>query len=84
MENCYGDGREYREGNRLLDNLQLHQVEWPAVDAAADIVCGNHEAVFQKSKSPGCENDENQGPVGADVHLLKLEVAVPGEGHENV
>ncbi len=48
MEHRYGDCREYGERNRFLDDFQLHQAEWSAVDAAADAVCGNHKAVFKE------------------------------------
>ena len=75
---------EHRERNRFLDNLQLHQAEWTAVDAAADAVGRNHKAVFKEGEPPGSEDDENQRPVGADVHFFKFEVAVPSESHENV
>ena len=75
---------EHRKRNRFLDNLQLHQAEWPAVDAAPDIVCGNHETVLQERDAPRSENHENQRPVGADVHFFELEVAVPGCGHKDV
>lgn len=77
-------GGEHRDGNGLLDNLQLHEAEGSAVDAAPDVVGGNHEEVFDEGDTPAGENHEDQRPVGADVHLLQLEVAVPGEGHEEV
>ena len=84
VEYRYCDGREDRERNRFLDNLQLHQAEGTAVDATADAVGGNHKAVFKEGESPGGEDDENQRPVGADVQFFELEVAVPSESHENV
>ena len=82
----HGDshGGEHRDGNGLLDDLQLHEAEGPAVDAAPDVVGGNHEEVFDEGDTPAGENHEDQRPVGADVHLLQLEVAVPGKGHEEV
>ena len=77
-------GGEHRDGNGLLDDFQLHEAEGPAVDAAPDVVGGNHEEVFDEGDTPAGENHEDQRPVGADVHLLQLEVAVPGKGHEEV
>ena len=79
-----GHGGEHREGNGFLDNLQLHQAVGPAVDAAPDVVGGNHEEVLDECHTPGGENDKDQRPVGADVHFLQLQVAVPGKGHEEV
>lgn len=52
MENGHCNRREHRERNRFLDNLQLHQAEGPAVDAAPDVVCGNHETVLQECDTP--------------------------------
>lgn len=84
MEYGHCNRREHRQGNRFLDDFQLHQAEWPAVDAAPDVVCGNHETVLQERNAPRGENHENQRPVGADVHFFELEVAVPSESHKDV
>ena len=84
MENGDCNCRENRERNRFLDDLQLHQAEWTTVDAAANAVGRNHKAVFKEGEPPGSEDDENQRPVGADVHFFKFEVAVPSKSHENV
>ena len=84
MENGHCNCREHRERNRFLDNLQLNQAEWPAVDAAPNVVRGNHEAVLQERDAPRSENHENQRPVGADVHFFEFKVAVPSERHEDV
>ena len=79
-----GHGGEHREGNGFLDNLQLHQAVGPAVDTAPDVVGGNHEEVLDEGDTPAGENHEDQRPVGADVHFLQLQIAVPGKGHEEV
>ena len=84
MEHGHCNRREHRKRNRFLDNLQLHQAEGPAVDAAADAVCRDHKAVFKEGEPPRSENHKNQRPVGADVHFLEFKVAVPSERHENV
>ena len=84
MEHRHSDCRKDRQRNRFLDDFQLHQAEWTAVDAAPDAVRWNHEAVFQEGEPPRCENHKNQRPVRADVHFFELEVAVPSECHEDV
>ena len=84
MEHRDGNRREHRERNSFLDDFQLHQAEWPAVDTAPDVVCGNHETVLQERDAPRSENHENQRPVGADVHFFEFEVAVPSERHKDV
>ena len=84
VENGDCNCREDRQGNRFLDNLQLHQAEWTAVDAAANAVGGNHKAIFKEGEPPRRENHENQRPVSADVHFFEFEIAVPSKSHENV
>ena len=78
------DDREYGDGDGFLDDLELHKAERPAIDTAADGVCRDHEEVLDEGNAPRCENHEDERPVGADVHFLQLEVAVPGGGHEHV
>ena len=84
VENRDCNCRKDRQGNSFLNDFQLHQAEWTAVDAAANAVGRNHKAVFKEGEPPGSEDDENQRPVGADVHFFKFEVAVPSKSHENV
>ena len=52
VEDCCRDDRKYRERNRFLDDLELHQAEWASVDFAADGVCRNHEKVFDECYTP--------------------------------
>ena len=84
MENRDRNRCEHRKRNRFLDDLQLHQAEGSAVDAATDVVGGNHKAVFKEGEPPGGEDDKNQRPVSADVHFFEFEVAVPGKCHKDV
>lgn len=79
-----GNDGEYCQGNGFLDDFQLHEGEWPSVDAASHGVGGNHEKVFDEGDAPRRENHQNQRPVGADVHFFELKVAVPGGGHKDV
>ena len=78
------DDGEDRQGNDLLNDLELHKVEGTSVDGRTDAVCGDLKAVFKKGNAPGKENDEDERPAVRDVHFLELEVAVPGEGHADV
>ena len=84
IEDRGGNDGEYGQGNSFLDDLQLHKGEGASVDSATHGVCGNHEEVFDERYAPGGKDYENQGPVGADVHFLEFEVAVPGGGHKDV
>ena len=84
IEYRYRDNGKDGQRNCFLDDLQLHQAEGAAVDFAADGVGGNHEEIFDKRNAPWRKNHEDERPVGADVHFLEFEVAVPGGGHEYV
>ena len=65
---------EDHQGDDLLDHLELDEREAASTDAV-----GRHlEAVFEKSDAPTDENDLPQRL------LAELQVAIPGEGHEDV
>ena len=78
------DHREDGQGNHFLDDLELHQVEGASVSQEADPVGRDRQAVFEESDAPGEQDNEDEWPSGGDFHLLKLEVPIPGEGHEDV
>ena len=84
LEDEGDDEGEDRQGDDLLDDLELHQGEGAAVDGGAHPVGRNHEDILEKSQAPGGEDNQDQRPVTADIHLRKLELSVPGERHENV
>ena len=84
LEDEGDDEGEDRQGDDLLNDFELHQGVGAAVDGGAHPVGRNHKDIFEKGQAPGGENDENQRPVPADIHLRKLELSVPGERHENV
>ena len=81
------EGDNYREDgerNHLLDHLQLHQVERSAVALEADPVGRDGKAVLEESDAPGKQDDQDKRPARGDFHFLQLEMAVPGERHEDV
>ena len=78
------DDRKDGQGNDLLDDLELHQVERTAVPLEADAVRRDGEAVLEESNPPREQDDENEGPVRGNLHFLELEMTVPRERHEDV
>ena len=78
------DDGEDGQGDHLLDDFQLHQVERTAVAQEADPVGRDGEAVLEEGDAPREQDDEDEGPSGGYFHLLQLEMAVPREGHEDV
>ena len=84
LEQERDDDGENGQGNHFLNHLQLHQVERAAISDKADAVGRNGETVLEKGNSPGKEDNQDERPARGDFHLLKLQMAVPGERHENV
>ena len=78
------DKREHNQRNALLNNLKLNQVERTAVDIGPYPVSRNHYAILKKSQPPRGQNNKDQRPISTDFHLLKLEVSIPSECHQDV
>ena len=69
---CEND--KHAKGDYLLDDFQLKRREFPVSDA----VCGNLKAVFGKCDEPA--HDDR----GEKRRLAVFQVAVPGDGHEDI
>lgn len=84
-ESNYGEEGEDDECDNFLNNLQLHQCVGASVAFESDAVGGHLETVFKESESPGNENDNVKRCVGLKhAHVLKFQMAVPGENHKDV
>src|SRR5213075_3573426 len=69
-----GEGNEDQESDRFLQDFQLvagHRNRSHAI-------CGHHQAIFKKSDPPARQDDNPYRLIP------KFQVAVPGEGHEDV
>lgn len=85
LEDCRNDKGEDYEGNRLLDDLKLHEGIRTAIDLRTNAVGWYHEGILEQCHAPTEKNDEDQWPVfDRWVHLLELEVSIPGECHEDI
>ena len=69
-----GEYAEDRERNDFLNYFELHRSE----AAIADAVCRHLEAILEEGDSPA---DQDDLPKRL---LTKLQVAIPGDGHEDV
>jgi len=78
------DNREDGKRQHLLDYFQLHQVEGTAVAHKTNSVGRYGETVLKKGNAPGKEDDKDERPARGNLHFLQLEMAVPGECHENI
>ena len=63
---------------------QLNEAERAAVDAGTDTVGRNLGAILEERQTPGEKDHQDEGPALGNLHLLKLQMPVPGECHENI
>ena len=84
LEEQGGEDGEDDERHHFLNDLELHQREGAAIAGEADAVGRNLARILEERDAPREEDDGKQGPMGGNLHLLQLQVPVPGEGHEDV
>ena len=63
LEHHCDDDSEHGEGDDLLDDLELHDVERSAVAVEADSVGRDLGAVFEESQAPGQEDYQYERPA---------------------
>ena len=76
--------REHQQRDDLLDHLQLHQRERPAVFPEADAVGRHHQAVLEKGDQPTDQDQPEQAGFFKEFQVLEFQVPVPGDRHEDV
>ena len=73
--------KDRKDGERdaLLDDFELHEIEWTAVGDEADAIGRHHEAVLEKRDAPGKKHDAVQRPGAEidDLQGLQFEVQIP-------
>lgn len=84
LEHEHGHASEDSQGDHLLYYLELKKSERPSVTHETDSVGGNLAGVLEQSNAPREHDHSNQWPRGGDFHLLKFQVAVPRERHEDI
>lgn len=75
---------EDRERHDFLDHLELDEIEWASIAREAYPIGRDLGAIFEERESPREEYDHEYRPTFRNLHLLKLEVSVPREGHEDI
>lgn len=83
-ESRHREEDEDRERNHFLNNLEFKKRERPAVAFKAEAVGRHLKGIFEERDAPREEDDRPDGPERDELHILKLEVQVPGERHEDV
>lgn len=74
---------KYREGDNLLDNLQLEESEGATIVYKAEAVCGHHSAILKQRNKPTDKDDGKDGQCRKlRTELLCLQVAIPRKGHK--
>ena len=78
-------GNDTEDGQRdaLLNHLQLDEVERAAVLNEPQPVGGYLTAVFEEGNHPRKGDDTYQRPVVRDAILLKFQMPIPSERHED-
>ncbi len=84
LEEYHHKDSKDRKGYNFLNDLELHQGERTSVYVRADAVRRDLQAIFKKCDAPGEEYHGYQRPGVRNVHLLKLEMTVPGYRHTDV
>lgn len=84
LEEDGGEEGENHQRDDFLNDLELHQREGTAVFNEADAVGGHLKGILGQGNGPREKDDGVKRPVGNDLHLLQLQVAVPSERHEDV
>ncbi len=84
FEHNHGNNGKYCKRDYFLNDLQLEEGERPAITNEADTIAWHLKAIFKESQAPREKDYADKRPTVGDVHLLKLQVAVPSESHEDV
>jgi len=84
LEDEVGNDGKHHEGDALLDDFQLYEVEGAPIVHKTNTVGWYLTAVFEEGDHPREGNDQIKGPVGGYARLLEAQVAIPGESHEHI
>ena len=84
LEHDICDKGKHHERYALLNHLQLHQRKGSAIVHEAQSVGRNLTTILEESYHPRERYHPYHGPVGRHSRLLKLEMTVPGQCHEDV
>ena len=84
LEHDVGNDGKDTQRNALLNDFQLHKVEWPAVAFEANTVGWYLTAILEKGDNPRKEDNTNEGPMVADARLLQTKMPIPSQRHKDV
>ena len=83
-ESGHREEDEDRERDHFLDDLEFKKRERTAVAFKAEAVGRHLEGIFKERNAPREKDDRPDGPERDELHVLELEVEVPGKRHEDV
>ncbi len=84
LEHDVGNDTEHSQRDTLLNDLQLDEVEGSSILDESDTIGRYLTTVFKKGDAPRERDDTQQGPVVRDTILLKFQMPIPSERHEDV
>lgn len=84
LEHDVGNDTEHSKRDTLLYDLQLDKIEGASIFYKANTIGRHLTTVFKESDAPRKRNDTQQGPVVRDTVLLKFQMPIPSQRHEDV
>ena len=84
LEEYQHEDGEDGQREKLLDYLELPEVERTAILDEADAVGRHHKTVFDQSDTPTEEDDQWQRELTEPRGALQLQVTVPCERHKDI
>src|SRR5690606_6600319 len=76
-------GEDY-QCNDFLNYLELPEIERSPVSLVTYLIGRYLKTVFEQGNSPTDQDDGPEPELGKSRHGIKLEMAVPGQGHKNI
>lgn len=80
------DRKDHKDSqrNHFLDHLQLDECERTPGSFEADPVRGHLQCILEQRNAPADQNDRDQRKALAPLHLLKLQMPIPRQGHKGI
>ena len=85
LEEDNGEDCKDSNGNNLLDDFELHQCKSTAITNETHTISGYLASILKERQKPTDEYDDVKWRVVRnEFHLLKLQVTIPSECHEDI
>ena len=79
-----GEYQKYSDRQGLLNHLQLQEIEWTSIALKPIFIRRNLKNILEHGNTPADQNNGNKSEAPAPFHILKFQMPIPGQGHENI